>query len=498
MIPLWVACFACLLPLCRAQDVSAPTPISQPSFRSAVYDVRKFGAVGDGKTPDTAAINRAIEQCSVEGGGDVIFPEGIYLTASVHLRSHVRLVISPKSALLGVESGFDVPEANPNDRYQDFGHSHFHNAMFWGEKIEDCVITGGGEINGKNLALFDPKQPDVADKMFSLVSSKNLHIENLTLKNGGHFTWLLNDCEKVSLADIRLKGTRDALDLMGCRNVQVTRCNFSSCLDDTIGIKSDWALGRKITSENIDVWDCDFDSGCNALQFGSETAGDFRNVRFWDIRIQRSEKAGIGITTNDGGDIDGVTYRNITMTHVANPIYLLVTNRLRSGDPDKRPGIIRNISISDVTVTDCRSGSHHGPVNPITISGRPDAHLQQITLERIKVAYPGGGKAEWVDLVPPYSKEYAPVKFGERPASGLYARHVDGLTLRDITFSMEKPDGRPPFVLSDLNGLVLEGFQCPKVENSPLVKMDKIENGTVRHVPGLVDREAVKIEHSSE
>jgi hypothetical protein len=137
-------------------------------------------------------------------------------------------------------------------------------------------------------------------------------------------------------------------------------------------------------------------------------------------------------------------------------------------------------------------------VNPITISGRPDARLQQITLERIKVAYPGGGKAEWVDLVPPYSKEYAPVKFGERPASGLYARHVDGLTLLDITFSMEKPDGRPPLVLSDLNGLVLDGFQCPKVEDSPLVKMDKIKNGTVRHVPGLVDREAVKIEHSSE
>jgi hypothetical protein len=285
---------------------------------------------------------------------------------------------------------------------------------------------------------------------------------------------------------------------MGCRNVQVHGCKFMSCLDDTLGIKSDWALGRKIQTANIYAWDCDFDSGCNALQFGSETAGDFHNINIWDIRIQRAEKAGIGITSNDGGEIDGVTYRNITMTHVANPIYILVTDRLRSGALDKKPGIIRNITISDVTVADCRSGSHHGPVNPITISGRPDARLQQIILERIKVVYPGGGKAEWADLVPPYSKEYAPVKFGERPASGLFARHVDGLTLRDVMFSMEKPDGRPPLVLSDLNGLILDGFQCPKTDDSPLVKMDKIDNCTVRRVRGLADREAVKIERGAE
>jgi hypothetical protein len=265
-----------------------------------------------------------------------------------------------------------------------------------------------------------------------------------------------------------------------------------------LGIKSDWALGRKIQTANIYAWDCDFDSGCNALQFGSETAGDFHNINIWDIRIQRAEKAGIGITSNDGGEIDGVTYRNITMTHVANPIYILVTDRLRSGALDKKPGIIRNITISDVTVADCRSGSHHGPVNPITISGRPDARLQQIILERITVAYPGGGSAELAGVIPGYSKEYAPGKFGDRPASGLYARNIEGLTLRNVSFTFTSQDGRPPLVLSDINGLNIDGFQSPKSGVGLLLSLDRVRDCTIGKTPGLASRQGVQIDRSLE
>ena len=484
--------------VCLAVPPCEPPGFPLPSFRPATYNIRDFGALGDGKTADTQAINKAIERCSAEGGGDVVFPPGTYVSASVHLLSHVRLVIQPGAVLQGAASGYDLPEPNANDRYQDFGHSHFHNALIWGEKIEDCAIIGGGEINGKNLAMFDPKQPDVADKMFSIVSGKNIHFENLHLKNGGHFTWLLNDCENVTLANIQLKGSRDAADLMGCRNVQIHGCKFTSCIDDTVGIKSDWALGRKIPTANIYVWDCDFDSGCNALQFGSETAGDFRNVNIWNIRIQRAEKAGIGITSNDGGVIDGVTYRHITMNGVANPIFLLVTNRLRSGDPAKKTGEIRNVLISDVSVSGCRAGPHHGGVNPITLSGRPDSFLQNITLENIRVDYPGGGRAELANMVPGYAKEYAPGKFGDRPASGLYARNIDGLTLRNVSFTFTAQDGRPPLVFSDINGLTIDGFKSQKSEVGSLMKMDKVRNCTIGKTPGIASRQGVQIDRSLE
>jgi len=481
-----------------AANAGEPPDFPRPSFRSATYNIRDFGAVGDGKTIDTLAINQAIERCAAEGGGEVVFPTGVYVTTSIHLRSHVRLVVQPKAVIQGAESGYDVPEPNPYDRYQDFGHSHFHNALIWGVKVEDCAIVGGGEINGKHLANFDPQKPDVADKMIAIVSGKNIQFENLTLKNGGHFTWLLNDCENVTIADITLKGSRDAIDLMGCRNVQVHGCKFTACLDDTLGIKSDWALGRKIETRNVYVWNCDFDSGCNALQFGSETAGDFHNINIWDIRIQRAEKAGIGITSNDGGDIDGVTYRNITMSGVANPVFILVTDRLRSGDPAKRTGTIRNIHISGVTVANCRPSLHHGAVNPITISGRPESFLQKITLENIRVNYPGGGRAGLTNTAPGYSKEYAPGKYGDRPASGLYARNIDGLTLRNVAFTFASQDERSPLVLSDVKGLTIDDLQSPRTTGVPLLKLERVLDCTICNTTGVASRQGTTIDRLSE
>jgi polygalacturonase len=475
-----------------------PPDFPLPAFPSASFNVRDFGASGDGKTPDTAAINRAIERCNSRGGGTVLFPPGTYVSATIHLLSHVRLEIRQGAIIQSAPSGFDLAEPNPNSRYQDGGHSHFHNALFRGENIEDCAVTGGGEINGKSLALFDPKQPDAGDKMFSIVSGRNIQFDNIRLKNGGHFAWLLNDCENVTISGVTLRGSRDAIDLMGCRNVQIHGCNFSSCIDDTLGIKSDWALGRKIETRNVYAWDCDFDSGCNALQFGSETAGDFHNVNLWDIRIHRAEKAGIGITTNDGGDIDGVTCRHITMTGVANPVFILVTDRLRSGDPAKRKGRIRNVLLSSITVTDCRSGPHHGGVHPITLSGRPESHLKNITLEDITVTYPGGGLAATADAVPAYGKEYAPGKFGDRPAAGLYARNIDGLTLRRVSFAFAAQDGRPVLAFADINGLSVEGFRSTQPDGGPLLRMDRVSECTILDSPGLANCRSVAVDRKLE
>jgi hypothetical protein len=489
--------FIITMPFAGAVTITPPD-LQQPSFRSVTYNVRDFGALGDGKTPDTAPINKAIERCNSQGGGDVVFPPGTYLSATIHLLSHVRLVIQTGAEILGAPSGYDVAEPNPNNHFQDGGHSHFHNSLFWGEKIEDCAVTGDGEINGKSLAMFDPKQPDGADKMFSIVSSKNIRFDNIHIKNGGHFAWLLNDCENVTISGVTLKGSRDAIDLMGCRNVQIHGCNFSSCIDDTLGIKSDWALGRKIQTRNIYAWDCDFDSGCNALQFGSETAGDFHNVNLWDIRIHRAEKAGIGITTNDGGDIDGVTCRNITMKGVANPIFILVTNRLRSGDPAKRPGAIRNVLLSGITVTDCRAGPHHGGVNPITISGRPESILKDITLEDVSVTYPGGGLASMADTVPGFGKEYAPGKFGDRPAAGLYARNIDGLTLRRISLNFTGQDGRPVLTFAAINRLTIDGFQSTQPDAGPILKMDRVKDCTIINSPGIAKREGASVDRKVE
>src|SRR5580658_9626408 len=126
-----------------------------------LFDVRTYGATGDGKTVVTPAINRAIEAAAAAGGGTVIFPSGTYLCFSIHLKSHINLYLSQGATIRAADSprrgeetgynsgSYDAAEPNtPWEKYQDFGHNHWHNSLIWGESISDFSITGPGLIDG--------------------------------------------------------------------------------------------------------------------------------------------------------------------------------------------------------------------------------------------------------------------------------------------------------------------------------------------------------------
>jgi len=476
-----------------AAEVSSTTPadpflppnIPTPSFdQSKRYNVMDFGATGKGQKNDTSAIDKAIDKCSANGGGSVIFPAGTYLVASIHLKSNVQLLLDDQATIMGTKTGFDSPEKCDFDKYQDFGHSHYHDALMWGEDIENFAIVGG-TIDGGSLVHGNIK-PGGGDKQIAIKTGKNLLFKNITQKIGGHFVYLLNNCENVTITNVVIKNSRDAVDLMSCRNVQVSKCNFTECVDDTIGVKSDYVLGKTIKSENIYVWDCYFESGCNGLQFGSETAGDFSNVNFWNIKIGKADKAGIGITSCDGAVIDNVNYRDITMHNIANPIFMLIIDRLRTGDTTRKVGTIKNVTISNVVATEV-VGGRQGPAYPCTISGRPDAYLENIVLNNVSITYKGGGtQADAAVAPPPYSKDaYAPHDFGPRPASGLYVRNVKGLQLHHVKFQFETPDQRPPLIASDVDGLELDNFESGKSDGVEATKFDGVKNLNVHDSPGL-------------
>ena len=128
-------------------------------LRAADFDVRAFGATGNGKTIDSPAINQAIEAAAAAGGGTVRFPAGTYLSFSIRLKSHITLHLEPGSIIEGATpsaelGAYDPPEPNEwgDKQYQDYGHSHFHNSLIWGDALEDIAITGTGRIFGKGLS----------------------------------------------------------------------------------------------------------------------------------------------------------------------------------------------------------------------------------------------------------------------------------------------------------------------------------------------------------
>lgn len=474
----------------RSENPFATPSITQPRFPARTYNVTDFGAKGDGQTNDTAAINRAIEACHATGGGTIRFPAGRYLAASIHLQSNIRFVLDDKAEIYGADSGYDKPESRePYEKYQDKGHSHFRNSLMWGEDIENFAIVGG-KVTGGAIIKGDPKPgQDIGDKVIAIVRGKNLLFQNVTHDSGGHFVYLLNDCENITLDHVVIKKSRDGVDFMGCRNVQVFGCRFTGCSDDTIGIKSDYVLGRRIKSENIYVWDCYLESGANGLQFGSETAGDFSNIRFWSIKINLAIKAGIGITSNDSGIIEDVKYRDIEISNAASPIFVLISDRLRTGEKGVKPGKIRNISIENVTITKQREGRRHEPISTATISGLPGATVDDMTLENVKIVYAGGGKKDDAKATPPYpSTRYQPRALGTRPAAGLFARHVRNLTLKNVTFDYETRDERPPLVLWDAQGVTLDAFSSPKAATVDMIHLKDVRDLTVRNSKGMPDK----------
>ncbi|MBZ5652788.1 MAG: twin-arginine translocation signal domain-containing protein, partial [Acidobacteriia bacterium] len=143
-----------------ATTVQAAPPKATPAASNAL-DVKTFGATGNGKTLDTPAVNKAIDAAAAAGGGVVRFPTGNYLCYSIHLKSHVSLFLDPGATIVAADSptvsadGYDPPEPNAWDKFQDFGHSHWHNSLIWGEGLQNISIEGQGLIWGKGLSRGD-------------------------------------------------------------------------------------------------------------------------------------------------------------------------------------------------------------------------------------------------------------------------------------------------------------------------------------------------------
>jgi len=479
-------CAFSIIARAAAADCCAPPNYPLPQFKSAAFNVRDFGATGNGRDNDTAAINRAIAKCSAEGGGDITFPAGTYLGASIRLQSNVRLVLDKDAIITGAQQGYDPPEPNEFEKYQDFGHSHFHNALMWGEKIENFAIIGGRINGGYIIEGDDPQGGGVGDKVISIKSGRNLLFDGVTHQSGGHFVYLLNDCENVTLSNIVIKKSRDGVNLVSCRNVQMRDCSFTGCGDDTLALKSDYALGRKIESANIYVWNCYFESVANALEFGAESVGDFRNVNFWSVRIGRAWKAGIGIRSTDGSVIDGVTYRNISMKSVDTPISIVLGKRLSSGDPNRSIGTIRNITLSNITAVEPRPRKRD-VVRPSLIRGLPEHRIENILLEHVGIVSKGSPSKQTKES----SSDGTRSRQSEAafPAAGFFVENVRGLRMNDVTLNYESPDSRASIVARDVADLELNDVKIQKFPGIHLMRLEKIDNLLVHHSAGLADRQ---------
>jgi polygalacturonase len=496
------------------------------SLPAAVFDITTFGAKGDGKAQNRAAINKAIEAAAAAGGGTVEFPAGVWVTGSLRLRSNVTLRLEPGSVIeASSEAGeYDAAEPNEWDKFQDFGHSHFHNSLIWGENVENIAIVGSGRISGKALVR---ERGAAGDKAIALKLCRNVTVRDVSILSGGHFGILATGVDNLTIDNVAIDTNRDGIDVDSCRNVHISNSSVNSPNDDAIVLKGTHALGAARVSENITITNClvsgyeigsllngtyqrtvkqapDRDGPTGRIKIGTESEGDFRNIAISNIVFDTSR--GLALESVDGSHIEDVTVSNITMRDVSNaPIFIRLGSRLRAPD-GMAIGTVKRVSISNVTVynADPRYGS--------IISGLPGHDVEDVKLSNIRIVYRGGLTLDQVakqpaDLVntfffratggvppreaydtPEREKEYPePSMFGIMPAYGFFIRHAKGTELSDVDVSFVKEDRRPAFVLDTVERIELEHCKAEMANGVPGLVMMKAKGIKVHATEGIAD-----------
>lgn len=437
-----------------------------------VYNVRAYGAVGDGVTNDRDAIEKAIDAAAVAGGGTVYFPAGDYLSTTIHLKSNISLYIDQGAALIAAARGYDPPEPNAFDQYQDFGHSHWMNSLLYGEGLHDISILGPGLIWGKGLTRSTNVPQGGGNKTIALKLCRNVTIRDVSVLHGGHFAILATGVDNLTIDNMKVDTDRDGFDIDCCKNVRVSNCTVNSPFDDGICLKSSFGLGYARATENVTITNCQvsgYDLGTlldgtfqrnykhysdstptGRIKMGTESNGGFKNVTITNCVFDYSR--GLALETVDGGLLEDVTISNITMRDIVNaPIFIRLGARQRG--PDTIPiGSCRRIMLSNIVVYN--ADYRHGSI----ISGLPGHPIEDLHLDNIRIYYKGGGTAAMASrTVPEYEKDYPePYRFGVMPAYGFFVRHVKGLDMRDVEVSYLNPEERPAFLYEDVDGKVLD------------------------------------------
>jgi polygalacturonase len=462
-----VTTLAALIGLVAVLGLVQPPVMAATTTHAAAagtFNVKDYGAKGDGSANDSSAIDKAITAANSAGGGTVRFPSGTYKSSNtIHMKSNVTLQLDSGSTIKGASgTGYDKAESNSNDKYQDYGHSHFHDGMIYGDRLTNIGFTGSGTIDGGgNLITGNPKSGQ-ADKIISLTRCTNLTLSGITLRRGGHFAALINGCDHVTSDHLTIDtaSDRDGWNIISTTNVTITNANIAAN-DDALPFKSDYALGAKLPNGHVTVTDSHLSAGCcNALMFGSETCGDFTGYQFSHITITGADKSGLGMVSMDGANISDVHYSDITMSGVRSPIMLKVGTRKRCGNS---PGVghISNITFDNIT------GTGASPSFSPTIWGQSGGNqISNVTFNNVNLTVPGGNGTMGTG-VPSDSGDYNPKSIGTRPAYGWYIHNANNIKFTNSSVRFKSDDGRPAVIANAGSAISFDHFTAQRGSKSP-------------------------------
>lgn len=406
-----------------------------------IYDVRDFGAKGDGVTLDTAAIQKALDACGKDGGGTVRLTAGTYLSQPIVIKTKTTLQLDAGATLKATDAPKDYLPADVTWEQVLAGQSKGPFRPFLsGKDLTDVAIVGKGTIDGSGEKWWIPAEAArrkvsgytlPRPNLVVLNRSKNIRMSGITLLNSPKFHFVPTECEDVLIEDVTVlaperAANTDGIDPSACRNVKILRC-LIDVGDDNIAIKSGKKIpGREFASENIEVADCVFKHG-HGLSIGSETVGGVRGLTVKNCRFEGTEN-GLRIKSRRGrgGVVEDITYSNLTMTNVYPALsfacYYQDSSQLKFLEEDAAQPVtdmtptFRNIRVSNLTATSVKGAG--------MIVGLPECPITNFVLENIRIT----------------------------AATGLTIANAKGVELKNVTVTVQKGE---PFILhnAEVSGL---------------------------------------------
>jgi polygalacturonase len=321
------------------------------------FNVRDFGAVGDGTTKDTVAFQKALDACAVGGGGDVLVPAGKYLIGSVQMGRETILRLETNSVIIGSADASDYPtlDIRWEGRWQPG-----RRALIYAANVDHTGIIGPGRIEG-NRAMAAPQNPRGA-VVLEPISCNDVRWEGFTVTQGGNWATHPTYCTGVVIKNVNITGDRDGIDIDSCKNVRIEGCEIDTG-DDCISLKSGRGLnGARIgkPTEDVLISNCTLHGRRFAgLGIGSETSGGIRNVKMEHCKMD-CRTFGVYIKTRIGraGAIENIFGNDLDILGGGFLKINLVSagNLNTSDDPvegDAGIPLGRNYSFSNIRVTNC-------------------------------------------------------------------------------------------------------------------------------------------------
>ena len=416
---------------------------------SSTFNVRGYGAAGDGLTLDAPALQAAIDACAQQGGGTVHLPAGQYLTGSLFLRSNITLHLEAGAVLLGSENPDHYPVIH--SRWEG-KHQDTHAPLIGGEKLNNIAVTGRGTINGRGGVWWKAKEENALThprpRLISFSDCSNVLIEGITAINSP--SWTINPihCQNVNVHAVTIINPADSPNTDGinpdsCRLVRISDC-FISVGDDCITIKSGTEFehpDRYAPCRDIAITNCTLERGHGGVVIGSETSGGVKNVVISNCIFIGTDR-GIRIKSRRGrgGTIEDIRVSNLVMDGVLCPftmnLYYHIGERGNLNVSDKNPRSVNNgtprlrrIHFSHITAREVKHAAGF-------LYGLAEMPLEDISLSDISISISDeadSGYPEMADDIPSMSQ----AGFFIRNARRMRLEHVQVTGQRGPAFDID-------------------------------------------------------------